>query len=78
MDINAFISDQRLESVSEAIKEQAAEELGLKKDGGRLKSLAFVYLCVQSLLDLDEESTFDCLYDLGKVCYFKLKLAEVS
>jgi len=61
MDINASIIDQRLESVSEAIKEQAAEELGIKDDRGRLKSLAFVYLCVKSILDLDEESTFDCL-----------------
>jgi len=65
MDINASIIDQRLESVSEAIKEQAAEELGIQDDRGRLKSLAFVYLCVQTILDLDEESTFDCLTEGG-------------
>lgn len=32
-----------------------AEELGLT-DNGRLKSLAFVYLCVQTILDLVEEA----------------------
>lgn len=30
-------------------------------DDGRLKSLAFVYLCVQTVLDLDADDTFDCL-----------------
>ncbi|MCC5897578.1 MAG: hypothetical protein JJU32_06620, partial [Phormidium sp. BM_Day4_Bin.17] len=32
-----------------------AEELGLT-DNGRLKSLAFMYLCVQTILDLVEEA----------------------
>jgi hypothetical protein len=64
MDINASIIDQQLQSVSEAIREQAAEELGVK-DLARLKSLAFVYLCVQKILDLDEANTFDCLTEGG-------------
>lgn len=64
MDINASIIDQQLQSVSEAIREQAAEELGVK-DSARLKSLAFVYLCVQKILDLDEANTFDCLTEGG-------------
>ncbi len=34
-------------------------------DSNRLKSLAFVYLCVQTILDLEEEDAFDCLTEGG-------------
>ena len=44
MNIFASIIDQRLASVIESIQQQAAEELGIR-EAGRLKSLAFVYLC---------------------------------
>ena len=58
MNIVASIIDQRLASVIESIRQQAAEELGIS-EAGRLKSLAFVYLCVQTILDLDDASSFD-------------------
>ncbi len=64
MDINASIIDQRLDSVIDVIRQQAAEELGIK-DVGKLKSLAFVYLCVKTILDLDTDDTFDCLTEGG-------------
>ena len=64
MDINASIIDQRLDSVIDIIQQQAAEELGIK-DAGKLKSLAFVYLCVKTILDLDADLTFDCLTEGG-------------
>lgn len=64
MNINASIIDQRLADVQDEIRAQALEELNLA-DPGRLKSLAFVYLCVKTLLDLDAEETFDCLTDGG-------------
>jgi hypothetical protein len=60
MDINASIIDQRLGSVAEAIREQADDELHIS-EAGKLKSLAFVYLCVKTILDLDDDSAFDCL-----------------
>jgi hypothetical protein len=60
MDINASIIDQRLGSVTEAIRLQANEELHIN-EAGKLKSLAFVYLCVKTILDLDDDSAFDCL-----------------
>lgn len=60
MNINASIIDQRLASVVNDIREKAAEELGIS-DEGRLKSLAFVYLCVKTILDLENDNTFDCL-----------------
>lgn len=64
MNINASIIDQRLKSVIDAIGQQAGEELRIN-DGGRLKSLAFVYLCVKTILDLEDSNTFDCLTEGG-------------
>lgn len=63
MNINASIIDQRLDGIKAEIRERAAEELGLKNDETRLKSLAFSFLCVRTMLDLDAEEAFDCLTD---------------
>jgi hypothetical protein len=64
MSINTFIIDQRLVSVSESIRQKASEELRIT-EAGRLKSLAFVYLCVKTILDLDGDDVFDCLTEGG-------------
>jgi hypothetical protein len=64
LNINASIIDQRLTGLMEEIRDQAREELNIRDDS-RLKSLAFVYLCVKTTLDLDMEETFDCLTDGG-------------
>ena len=60
MNINASIIDQRLLSLVDIIREQVTEELGIT-DTDRLKSLSFVYLCVKTMLDLDDNEAFDCL-----------------
>jgi len=64
MNIEASIVDQRLSSIIEEIREPAAEQLQLS-DPTKIKSLAFVYLCVKTVLDLDGEETFDCLTEGG-------------
>jgi len=64
VDINLSIIDQRLAGVQQEIRELAAADLGIT-DSGRLKSLAFVYLCVRTLLDLEPEEAFDCLTEGG-------------
>jgi hypothetical protein len=64
MNINASIIDQRLQSVTDAIRQRAAEELNIN-DADKLKSLAFVYFCVQTILDLEDSNTFDCLTEGG-------------
>jgi hypothetical protein len=64
MNINASIIDQRLAGIQDEIRRQAESDLGIK-DAGRLKSLAFLYLCVKTLLDLDAEEAFDCLTEGG-------------
>lgn len=64
MDINASIIDQRLSGVQDEIREPAQDELRIN-DAVRLKSLAFVYLCVKTMLDLDMDEAFDCLMEGG-------------
>lgn len=64
MNINASIIDQRLVAVQDEIRERAAAELRITQDD-KLRSLAFVYLCVKTMLDLDEAETFDCLTEGG-------------
>ncbi|MGV2335614.1 MAG UNVERIFIED_CONTAM: hypothetical protein LVR18_16380 [Planctomycetaceae bacterium] len=64
MNLNASIIDQHLTGVQQEIRERVAEELNVT-DPGQLKSLAFVYLCVRRLLDLDPDEAFDCLTDGG-------------
>ena len=64
MNINASIIDQRLAGVQDEIRDRAADEL-IINDAGRLKSLAFVHLCVKTMLDLNVEESFDCLTDGG-------------
>ncbi|MEL7330240.1 MAG: abortive phage resistance protein, partial [Cyanobacteria bacterium J06559_1] len=64
MDINASIIDQRLESITNTIQQQAVEDLSIS-EAGKLKSLAFVYLCAKTILDLEESNTFDCLTEGG-------------
>ena len=60
MNINIAIIDQRLTKISEQIRDQAEEELGIT-DETRLKSLSFVFLTVKTILDLTDEETFDCM-----------------
>lgn len=64
MNLNASIIDQRLVSVADNIRQKAAAELHIS-DKTRLKSLAFVYLCVQTILDLESDDVFDCLTEGG-------------
>lgn len=64
MDINASIIDQRLSGIQDEIRAQAQNELGIN-DAVKLKSLAFVYLCVKTMLDLDTDEAFDCLTEGG-------------
>lgn len=64
MNLNASIIDQRLAGIQEEIRDAARDELKIQ-DAARLKSLAFVYLCVRTLLDLDPDAAFDCVTDGG-------------
>lgn len=63
MNINALIIDQRLSAISDDIRDRAREELNIA--GEKLLSLAFVHLCVKTLLDLPDDEAFDCLTEGG-------------
>ncbi len=64
MNLNASIIDQRLTGVQNEIQQWAEDELNIT-DPGRIKPLAFVYLCVKTMLDLDAQEAFDCVTDSG-------------
>ncbi|MEM1008234.1 MAG: AIPR family protein [Myxococcota bacterium] len=65
MSINVSIVDQRITRVMDEIRRMAEEELGVKADDTRLKSVAFVFLVVQLTLDLEDKNAFDCLTEGG-------------
>jgi hypothetical protein len=64
MNINAAIIDQRLSLIIDQIRERVKSELNIN-DEEKLKSLAFVYLSVKTILDLTDEETFECLTEGG-------------
>ena len=64
MNIEASIIDQRLTSIVNDIRQPASEQLRIEEPQ-RLKSLAFIYLCVKTVLDLEVDETFDCLTEGG-------------
>ncbi len=64
MNINASIIDQRLVTVQDEIRQRSADELNISSPD-KVFSLAFVYLCVQTMLDLDDIEAFDCLTEGG-------------
>lgn len=62
MNLNASIIDQRLVGTQSEIQQWAVEELKIpEKDSDRLRSVAFVYLCVKTMLDLEPRDAFDCI-----------------
>ncbi len=64
MNVNAAIIDQRLSGVTDSLRERMVSELGLRVPAQQ-KSLAFVFLCVKTLLQLDDDEAFDTLTDGG-------------
>jgi len=65
MNLNASIVDQRVGKLMEDLRAPAADLLNLKGDEVRLRSLAFLFLCVKELLDLDTDDAIDCLTEGG-------------
>lgn len=66
MNVNAAIIDQRVRALAEEIRERAAEELSIRNDEPKLLSVAFIFLCIRTLLDLDFDEAFDCLVEGGQ------------
>jgi AIPR protein len=64
MNINASIIDQRLTIIQDEIRERANNELNISSPD-KVFSLAFVYLCAKTMLDLDDVEAFNCLTEGG-------------
>lgn len=65
MDLNANIIDARVSAIMGELRERARSELGVGDDG-RLRSVAFLHLCVKTMLDFDDEQAFDCIVEGGQ------------
>ncbi len=66
MDINASIIDQRVNALREEIRSRVADELRIVNDEAKLRSIAFVFLALSTVLDLDSDEAFDCLVEGGQ------------
>lgn len=64
MNVNVAIIDQRLNAVVEEVREFAGAVMKIT-DETRLRSLAFVQLCVQTVLGMNSEEAMDCLTEGG-------------
>ncbi|MBF0135241.1 MAG: AIPR family protein [Magnetococcus sp. DMHC-1] len=64
MNIHAAIIDQRLSAICDEIRQRANDELNIVDDT-KLKSLAFVFFLVRTILDISDEDAFDCLTEGG-------------
>lgn len=76
MNLNVSIIDQQVRALAEKLKDQFAERLNLRNDEVRLRSAAFVFVCVKTVLDLTEEEAMDCMTEGGSD--FGVDAAEVS
>jgi hypothetical protein len=64
MTINAQIIDQQVSIIRDLIRDRARDELNIR-DEEKLRSLAFVHLCVKKMLDLSDDDAFECLTEGG-------------
>lgn len=76
MNINASIIDQRVRRLSEELAPEFGDRLKIKNDPDRLKSAAFVYLVVKTLLDLPHDEAVDAMTEGG--ADFGIDAIEVS
>ncbi len=64
MNVSAAIIDQRLNKLAQELQERLVAELRVNaNDTTRQKSLAFVYLCAKTMLDLVDDEAFEALTD---------------
>lgn len=64
MNVNAAIIDQRLSSIVNDIRAKAKDDFNVS-DEEKLKSLAFIYFSVKTILDLSDEEAFECITEGG-------------
>ncbi len=60
----AMIVDQQLTGIIDLIRQRASDQLKIKRDQD-VRPLAFCFLCVRTLLELELDQAFDCLTEGG-------------
>jgi hypothetical protein len=64
--LNAALIDQRVNQLINELRITLEKEFAIHvSDSQRAKSLAFLYLCIHTLLDLERDEVLDCLTDGG-------------
>lgn len=76
MNINASIIDQRVNRIATEHARDFEEYLNIKNDPHKVRSTAFTYLVVKTLLDLDESEALDAVTEGGSD--FGVDAIEVS
>jgi len=76
MNLNVSIIDQQARALAEKLKEQFDDRLNIKNDEPKLRSAAYVLLCVKTVLDLTEDEAMDCMTEGGSD--FGVDAIEVS
>lgn len=76
MDINASIIDQRVRKLAQELAPDFSDRLNISGDEIKVRSTAFVYLLVKTLLDLNKDETMDALTEGGSD--FGVDAVEVS
>jgi len=65
MNINASIIDQRVTKIASELAGEFEVRLNIKNDAQKVRSTAFTYLVVKTLLDLDKNEALDALTEGG-------------
>lgn len=65
MNINASIIDQQVRGLATRMLLRLEEELDTKLDETKARSVAFVLLCVKTLLELSDDEALDCVTEGG-------------
>lgn len=65
MNLNVSIVDSQVRGLADKLRIELGEALGRRLDNGRLRSVAFVLLCVKTLLDLSDEEALERLTEGG-------------
>lgn len=65
MSINAQLIDQRVDGLIARIGERLQTEVKIKNDEDKLKSATFVFLVLQTLMELDDDEALDALVEGG-------------
>jgi hypothetical protein len=66
MNINVSIIDQQVRGLAQRLLQKMQAELDTTLDETKARSVAFVLLCVRTLLELSDDEALECLTEGGQ------------